>query len=723
MATICSGSSGLGWLWVNRDGIRGMSRHGIREKTESLIQLLAPLLVAVPALAILLWTFYVTSEQLGRWAESSLGKIGDQIIEKTENFLFSASFSADFNAAWIARAADTEHFSSDFHQIAYQQMGHFPQFRLIYFGDQQGNHWLNKRDPDGVVRTRLIRRLDDSPRSRTQLVEAEALSEIQPEERVQRQKLLAPLLHTAWYERDEGGELRFSFQDTVKIYDPRLRPWYAGAQRAQGKSWIDVYTWENKFQDKITHEAGITVSYPVVRKGQLLGVVGIDLVLGAISDFLSRLQISAQGRAFIFDSLGQVVGMPHQNRLLLDSQESQGTVTRLRLQDLDDPTPAAAYEALRTHLQSSEKSQSGSLLGQFAAHVLHFSWQERRFLAFFRPLDPAFQLDWYVGVLMPEEEITGDVEQQFRQVFIGIVIVVILLLSLIPLHIKTEKNRRWIRAAFAKYVSPNRVAYLLKNPDHLTLGGEYRECSFVMTDLKGFTAMMEQCGEANPEQLVHILNDYLEGMVGIAFRHEGTLDRIVGDAVAVLFSAPLPQADHAERAVACALEMDRFAFAFALQQQSLGVPFGHTRIGVHSGRVLLGNFGGKEVFDYRALGDPINTASRLESVNNQLGTRVCISGETLSRLSGFRGRPVGCLVLKGKEKGIEAYQPLTEAEFFSPQMQAYEAAYRLMAQEDPSALASFAQALEQWPEDPLLQFHHRRLSSGERGKVIYFVDK
>lgn len=178
-------------------------------------------------------------------------------------------------------------------------------------------------------------------------------------------------------------------------------------------------------------------------------------------------------------------------------------------------------------------------------------------------------------------------------------------------HLRTEREQRWVRQAFARYVSPNRVAYLLAHPKAMELGGRRQVCSFVFTDLAGFTSLVEAL---DPAQAVQLLNTYLDEMVAIAFRHEGTLDRIVGDAVAIMFSAPVKQADHRARALACALEMDAFASNYAAEQKRLGkAAFGQTRIGVHCGEVIVGNFGGKTVFDYRALGDAVNTCARLES--------------------------------------------------------------------------------------------------------------
>lgn len=293
---------------------------------------------------------------------------------------------------------------------------------------------------------------------------------------------------------------------------------------------------------------------------------------------------------------------------------------------------------------------------------------------------------------------------------------VALFLSLaVPKYLRTEQEQRWIKNAFSRYVSPNRVKYLQDHPETLNLGGEYRECSFVMTDLAGFTSMMEKF---EPAMLSALLNEYLNGMIGIAFAHEGTLDRIVGDAVAVMFSAPVPQADHAARAVACALAMDRFANEFCTLQQERGIPFGKTRIGVNTGPVLVGNFGGQVMLDYRALGDAINTAARLESINATLGTRISVSESTVRQCPDFRGRPAGRLVLKGKKQPVTVFEPLSEDDDGSPRVVAYQAAYALMDTGSPDAAGAFQQLQIQYPDDPLVNYHVQRYESGETGSLV-----
>lgn len=298
---------------------------------------------------------------------------------------------------------------------------------------------------------------------------------------------------------------------------------------------------------------------------------------------------------------------------------------------------------------------------------------------------------------------------------------VALFLSLfVPGYLRTEKEQRWIKTAFSRYVSPNRVKYLQDNPETLVLGGEYRECSFVMTDLAGFTSMMEKY---EPAMLSALLNEYLNSMIEIAFAHDGTLDRIVGDAVAVMFSAPVVQPDHAQRAVRCALAMDQFANAFSLSQQAKGIPFGRTRIGVNTGDVMVGNFGGKVMLDYRALGDAINTAARLETINGQLGTRICISGSTVSQIENFRGRTGGRLVLKGKTVPITVYEPLTEEEDASERVARYRAAYALMDAESPEAGDAFKSLAAQYPDDPLVNYHLKRYETGNVGSLVVMSKK
>lgn len=283
-----------------------------------------------------------------------------------------------------------------------------------------------------------------------------------------------------------------------------------------------------------------------------------------------------------------------------------------------------------------------------------------------------------------------------------------------------DKSSRFLRKAFESYVAPELVEALVADPEKLRLGGERREMSFLFTDLAGFTGLIEHL---DPSDVAPLLNSYLDEMIQIAKRNEGTIDKVIGDALVVIFSAPVGQVDHAMRAVKTASELDVFAQKFAANQQANGLPFGQTRIGVHSGVAVVGNFGGTSFFDYTALGDAMNTAARLESVNKHLGTRVLVSGETVKKCPGFNGRPAGHLILKGKTKPIEVFEPIDGALMKSPAINGYLSAYSSAERKDPAAAQNFRKLAENYPDDKLVQFHWNRLRDGETGMVIEMEEK
>ncbi len=280
---------------------------------------------------------------------------------------------------------------------------------------------------------------------------------------------------------------------------------------------------------------------------------------------------------------------------------------------------------------------------------------------------------------------------------------------------RDRKQKKFIRETFSRYVSPSVVDQLINDPESLNVGGEKRELTYLFTDLADFTSFTER---TEPAVLVPLLNEYLSEMCRILFKHGATVDKIVGDAVVGFFNAPVDQEDHHARAVAAALELDEFGQKFVKQQAAKGLEMGITRIGVHSGIAVIGNFGSEQFFDYTAHGDMVNTAARLESVNKHLGTRVCISGVTAEKCPEIAFRPVGALVLKGKTEGIEVFEPLSDGLGDAPATVAYKDAFELMKRRDPGAEEAFREVLRLRPGDPLTQFHLGRLENGETGTTI-----
>ena len=172
-----------------------------------------------------------------------------------------------------------------------------------------------------------------------------------------------------------------------------------------------------------------------------------------------------------------------------------------------------------------------------------------------------------------------------------------------------RKQRDFIRKAFSRFISPGVVDQLMTNPERLSLGGERLDITCVFTDLAGFTALIE---DSEPTRVLPALNQYLDGLCRIVLEHEGTIDKIVGDALHAFFGAPLPQPDHPERAMRCVLELDRYARSFVETGEGSALGFGATRIGVHSGPAV-GGIIGKQKLSFDLWGDTVNLVSRLES--------------------------------------------------------------------------------------------------------------
>ncbi len=280
--------------------------------------------------------------------------------------------------------------------------------------------------------------------------------------------------------------------------------------------------------------------------------------------------------------------------------------------------------------------------------------------------------------------------------------------------------REHIHQAFGQFLAPAVVKQIVDNPDELELGGEMREISFLFTDLEGFTRLTES---TPPQQMVRLVNHYLEEACDVVIEHGGTIDKIVGDALHVMFNAPLLQDDHAQRAVECAMALDRWAYAYRERVRAEGIDLGVTRIGVNTGNCVVGNFGGKRRFDYTAHGDAINTAARLEAINQRLGTTVCVSETTASLCSGIHFRPVATLILRGKSQELKTFMPVTEAGADRNLIERYEKAYAALEQDDPESDRLFEALAAQYPDDPLVKLHADRIEAGERGTTLVIRKK
>ena len=258
-----------------------------------------------------------------------------------------------------------------------------------------------------------------------------------------------------------------------------------------------------------------------------------------------------------------------------------------------------------------------------------------------------------------------------------------------------RQRARQTRAMFAQYVPPAVVSRLIAQPELMRLGGEAREVTLMFTDLANFTTLSEQL---SAEQTVEVLTGYFNAMTPIVHATGGTVDKFIGDAVMAFWGAPLDDAQHAEHAVAAAVAMQQAMQALVADLRARGLPPIHMRIGLHTGRVVVGNVGSDQRFSYTAIGDAVNLAARLEGANKAFGTGILLSAATAAQLPPTVAlRALDDVIVKGKTEPVRVFTPCDDATVRDASSAALTAFH---ARDWTGAEAQLARVLERLPGDP-----------------------
>lgn len=254
----------------------------------------------------------------------------------------------------------------------------------------------------------------------------------------------------------------------------------------------------------------------------------------------------------------------------------------------------------------------------------------------FKPFNPILlQARIKAGI---ERKRWHDKEQQYRQ--------------------QLERNEKFIRATFGRYLSDEIVTDILERPEGLELGGDLRRVSIMLSDIRGFTTLSEHLA---PAQVVTMLNRYLGAMTEIIMAHHGTIDEFIGDAILAVFGAPQHRDDDADRAVLCALAMQDAMIAINIQNEAEGFPAVSTGIAINTGDVIAGNIGSERRSKYGFVGHPMNVTSRIEDVTR--GGEILISDSTLQSLKhSFKLGRSEDINVKGIDETITVHQITGEEE-------------------------------------------------------------
>jgi adenylate cyclase len=554
----------------------------------------------------------------------------------------------------------------------------------------------------------------------------------------------------------DGGEVAAQ-RDQPTAYDPRQRPWYRQALATGTVVVSDPYVFAT------TGEVGVTLSAPVVRDGVALGAVGADLTLGRLARFLAQHRASPHATTLIVDLDGRVVAQSAPGADPSDSTDTAhaaraagAAVTPRNLEDLADKGPATAW-LMRARLG-----------GQAS-----FSYQDpldgRRMMASFVTLPIASVKHWQVMILAPRSDFTRDLDAAGLQVLgilLGALLLQILLIHRLlpwitrPLELLAHRVKSLRRLefdasmpapdsrvreiatlsqavqtlgvtvnAFASFVPRDMVRQLIDSGQGLAAGGRSRFLTILFTDLEGFSSLAER----HPAQaLLRQVSEYFGIATRSIGREQGTVDKFIGDAVMAFWGAPQLLEDHAWRACVAALRIQRQVQARNAQWVHEGLEPLVVRIGIHCDAVLVGNIGSADRMSYTVMGDGVNVASRLEGLNKEYGTRLCVS-QTVFREAGERLwlRPLDIVAVKGRRAELEVYELMgareADDEVAAPPevqqlcTQSLAAFEHLRAGRWAEAAEGYAAVCAAWPEDAvsprLLERCRQRASAALAGAI------
>lgn len=545
----------------------------------------------------------------------------------------------------------------------------------------------------------------------------------------------APVDHYVFLDADRR-ELGSSEQTTS--YDPRARLWYRTAQQSGGISVSDVDVFAT------LGLVGFTVGAPFHADGKLVGVAAADITLDGLSDYLAERRISPGTLSFILD---------HQGRVIANSARAKtyaslgGRVELQHVTSLANDLPAVAFSF---RPRGDEKMYS-------------FTHAGKDYVASLTTLPASFGKQWQLFVITPLDDFTSAFKHHNNRLFffgliaIALQVFIIYFLSTIvsapleklarkvtriqdlegenlpPLHSPIREVALLSRAidtldtavkSFAAFVPVGLVRQLLDSDQKLELGGHSRFLTIFFSDLEAFSTLSE---ELPSQELLLRVSAYLEVVTRAVNEEHGTIDKFIGDGVMAFWGAPALLDDHAMRSCFAALRIREGMKELNARWQAAGTKPLNLRIGIHSDAVLVGNIGSKERMSYTVMGDGVNIAARLEGINKEYGTRICIS-HAVFKEAGERlcVRPIDDVAVKGRRAKVPVYE-LVGAYGLGPAFEpdaamvklcrltrrAYEA---LIAEDHGLALTRYQEILAEFPEDPVAREMAKRLAAPDAGR-------
>jgi len=456
--------------------------------------------------------------------------------------------------------------------------------------------------------------------------------------------------------------------EEATTYDPRQRSWYRQTAEKRGLVLTDPEVFA------ALGLVGFTIAAPIYHDGKVVGAAAADLTLDGLSQFLSERKISPGTLSYILDAQGGVLANSAQEKTYSDDG---GQVVLRHIVDLDNPLPALAF-GMRP--RDGDKSYS-------------FSHDGREYIASCVALPSRFGKQWRLFTITPLDDFAAAFEHNNKLLLfwgLGAVAVEILIIYLLSAVISRPLERLALKVAriedldrrdtpslsspiaelsilsraidtlgatvkaFAAFVPVGLVKQLLSSDQKLQLGGHSQFLTVFFSDLEAFSTL---CEELPTQEVMTRMSAYLETVTRAVNNEGGTIDKFLGDGVMAFWGAPAQLDDHAWRACLAALRVRQGMAVLNERWQREDLKPLNLRIGIHSDAVLVGNIGCDERMGYTVLGDGVNIASRIEEINKEYGTRICIS-HSVYKEAGERlcVRPIDDVAIKGRRGKIPIYE-------------------------------------------------------------------
>ncbi|MEM7181788.1 MAG: adenylate/guanylate cyclase domain-containing protein [Spirochaetota bacterium] len=609
-------------------------------------------------------SYFTGKNSIAHLSDKLMQRIASHTLDRSLSFLGAATkgstLSEDLVEEGVISLKTTKAIIPYFREL----LQLYPQFESIYYGDVLGNFYMVKKMEDRSISVKKVLR---SPRRK--------------------------LAYTIWEHANPKYAEKFPNQTQAEAdaYEPRKRPWFTSAQKEGKLVWTDAYVFSSD------QKPGISCASPVYdAKHDLRGVISIDIGLGGLSYFLANMRISESDQIFVLNNKEELIAIPAKDPNALAELvqtykvEEKTKYKFLKISEAKNKVIASSYGEFKKH-KKQKSDGSGSTVHQI------FKYKGENYISLYIPFPKESGFQWHIGIVMPEKNFMAEIDKNNRMTLLFCIVFVILATASgiwfskrvsEPLRLLAEEmdkikefqldtgkkvasnlaevsniassfeRMRTALKSFMKYVPAELVRDLVHMQKEAVLGGEKKDLTILFSDIANFTSISEQL---SPEELVDNLEEYLSVMSEQILEDGGTVDKYIGDAIMAFWGAPRTQEDHAIRACRSALICQQKLVRLFSKWEQQGKPAFHTRIGLNSSEVIVGNMGSSKRINYTVIGDGVNLASRLEALNKMYGTRILVSESTYELAkSHYEFCLLDVVAVKGKTTGVAIYELVAE---------------------------------------------------------------